>query len=411
MSEETDAIRGGGPSTTPFTGGPLAGLRIVEFAGIGPGPMTGMLLADLGAEVVSIARPVPVDTGIARAPEYDITRRNRRNLALDLKAPEGVACALDLVARADGLIEGFRPGVMERLGLGPEICHARNPGLVYGRVTGWGQDGPLAQEAGHDLNYIALAGALAAIGPAGGPPVAPVNFLGDYAGGGLMLAFGMVCALLERSRSGRGQVVDTAMSEGVTTLMASYFGLLAAGIQKPGRGESLLDGGAPHYAVHACADDLWIAVAPIERKFRDRLLALMGFDPHSFPDLDDPGQWPRARQLMATRFREKPRAAWLALFAGEDCCVSPVLDAGEAPHHPHFSARESFVDVAGVTQPAPQPRFSRSRPASPQPAREAGHDSRAVLAQWGLDPARIATLIANGIVSDGARGDAARQTL
>lgn len=403
MSEATHDSSGG-PVTGPFAGplaGPLAGLRIVEFAGIGPGPMTGMLLADLGAEVVSIARPVPADIGIARAPEFDVTRRNRRNLALDLKAPEGVACALDLVARADGLIEGFRPGVMERLGLGPEICHARNPGLVYGRVTGWGQDGPLAQQAGHDLNYIALAGALSAIGPAGGPPVAPVNFLGDYAGGGLMLAFGMVCALLERSRSGRGQVVDTAMSEGVTTLMASYFGLRAAGIQKPERGMSLLDGGAPHYAVYPCADDLWLAVAPIERKFRNRLLTLMGFDPESFPDLDDPGQWPRARNILAARFREKRRTAWLALFEGEDCCVSPVLDAGEAPLHPHFGARESFVEVAGVTQPAPQPRFSRSRPAPPEPAREPGRDGPAVLAEWGFDPARVKALIADGIVAQG----------
>jgi alpha-methylacyl-CoA racemase len=409
MSEKTDAVRGGGPLAGPLAAplaGPLAGLRIVEFAGIGPGPMTGMLLADLGAEVVNIARPVPADIGIARAPEFDITRRNRRNLVLDLKAPEGVACALDLAARADGLIEGFRPGVMERLGLGPETCHARNPGLVYGRVTGWGQDGPLAQQAGHDLNYIALAGALSAIGPAGGAPVPPVNFLGDYAGGGLMLAFGMVCALLERSRSGRGQVVDAAMSEGVTTLMASYFGLLAAGIQKPERGESLLDGGAPHYAVHACADDLWIAVAPIERKFRNRLLALMGFDPHSFPDLDDPRQWTEARRLMATRFREKPRAAWLTLFEGEDCCVSPVLDAAEAPHHPHFSARKSFVEIAGVTQPAPQPRFSRSTPATPRPADSSGADSRAVLADWGFAVARIESLITSGIIVDG--GEAQR---
>jgi alpha-methylacyl-CoA racemase len=384
---------------TPPSGGPLAGLRVLEFAGIGPGPMAGMLLADLGAEVVSLTPPQPRASGIARSPRFDVTRRNRRHLSLDLKSKAGLGCALDLVAAADALIEGFRPGVMERLGLGPDVCLACNPKLVYGRVTGWGQDGPLAGVAGHDLNYIALSGALAAIGRSGEPPTLPVNFLGDYAGGGLMLAFGIVCALLERGRSGRGQVVDTAMVEGTATLMASYFGLLAAGIQKPTRGQSLLDGGAPHYDVYACADGRYLAVAPIEKRFRDRLLVLLGFDPAAFPDLDDPAHWPHARVLLAARFRERPSEQWLDLLQFEDCCVSPVLGPDEAPAHPQFSSRQSFLNLDGVVQPAPHPRFSQSSAPVPRPAGEPGSDSRTVLAEWGISPERIERLLAEGVAA------------
>ncbi len=382
--------------------GPLAGLKIVEFAGIGPAPMTGMLLSDLGAEIVIIDRLEPSGLGIEKPTRFDVTRRGRRSVALDLKRPEGIACALDLVATADALIEGFRPGTMERLGLGPEPCLQRNPRLVYGRITGWGQDGPLAKAAGHDLNYIALSGALSAIGRAGEPPAIPLNLIGDYGGGAMLLGFGMLAALLEAGRSGRGQVVDAAMAEGSATLMASLFGLAAAGLHKPERGTNLLDSGAPHYETYRCADGEWITVAPIERKFREILLGLIGFDPKSFPDVNDPARWPEARKLLAGRFAERRRAEWCALLEGTDACFAPVLSLAEAPEHPHARARGSFIVVDGVSQPAPQPRFSRTPPATPTAGEPAGASSRAVLADWGFDLPAIDRLEQAGVIRAGA---------
>jgi len=382
--------------------GPLAGIRIVEFAGIGPAPMSAMLLSDLGAEVVIIDRLEPSGLGIERPVRFDIARRGRRSVALDLKRPEGIACALNLVAGADALIEGFRPGTMERLGLGPDICLARNPRLVYGRITGWGQDGPLAKAAGHDLNYIALSGALSAIGRAGEPPAIPLNLIGDYGGGAMLLAFGLLAALLEAGRSGRGQVVDAAMAEGSAILMGSLFGLAAAGLHKPERGTNLLDSGAPHYETYRCADGEWITVAPIEKKFREILLGLIGFDPASFPDVNDPARWPEARKLLAERFAERSRAEWCALLEGTDACFAPVLSLAEAPQHPHARARGSFIAIDGVTQPAPQPRFSRTPPVTPTAGEPAGASSRAVLADWGFSPAAITHLEQTGVIHAGA---------
>lgn len=378
--------------------GPLAGLKIVEFAGIGPAPMTGMLLSDLGAEIVIVDRLEPSGLGIEKPTRFDITRRGRRSVALDLKRKEGIACALDLVAQADALIEGFRPGTMERLGLGPEICLERNPRLVYGRITGWGQDGPLAKAAGHDLNYIALSGALSAIGRAGEPPAIPLNLIGDYGGGAMLLAFGLVSALLEASRSGKGQVVDAAMAEGSATLMASLFGLAAAGIHKPERGTNLLDSGGPHYETYRCADGEWITIAPIEKKFREILLGLIGFDPESFPNVNDPARWPDARKLLADRFSERSRAEWCTLLEGTDACFAPVLSLTEAPDHPHARARGSFIAIDGVTQPAPQPRFSRTPPKTPAAGEPAGASSRNVLADWGFAPATIDHLEQAGVI-------------
>jgi alpha-methylacyl-CoA racemase len=383
--------------------GPLAGLKIVEFAGIGPAPMAGMLLADLGAEIIIIDRLEPSGLGIPREPRFDVTRRGRRSLALDLKKPEGIACALDLIARADALIEGFRPGTMERLGLGPDICRTRNPRLVFGRVTGWGQDGPLAQAAGHDLNYIALSGALAAIGRQGQPPTVPLNLIGDYAGGAMALAFGMVCALFEAGRSGQGQVVDAAMVDGAATLMASLFGLSAAGLHGPERGTNLLDSGAPHYDTYRCSDGHWIAIAPIERKFRETLLGLIGFDPASFPDVADPAAWPQARALLSRRFAERSRAEWCALLEGTDACFAPVLSMEEAPGHPHAKARAMFVSIGGVVQPAPSPRFSRTPAGMPGRVDTPGASGRAVLADWGVADAEISRLEALGLVGQPAR--------
>lgn len=378
--------------------GPLAGLKIVEFAGIGPAPMTGMLLSDLGAEIVIVDRLEPSGLGIEKPTRFDITRRGRRSVALDLKRAKGIACALDLVAQADALIEGFRPGTMERLGLGPEICLERNPRLVYGRITGWGQDGPLARAAGHDLNYIALSGALSAIGRTGEPPAIPLNLIGDYGGGAMLLAFGVVSALLEASRSGKGQVVDAAMAEGSATLMASLFGLAAAGIHKPERGTNLLDSGAPHYETYRCADGEWITIAPIETKFREALLGLIGFDLKSFPDVNDPGRWPEARKLLAGRFAERSRAEWCALLEGTDACFAPVLSLAEAPDHPHARARGSFIAIDDVVQPAPQPRFSRTPPAMPAAGEPAGTSSRRILAEWGFAPAAIDGLEKSGVI-------------
>lgn len=376
--------------------GPLSGIRIVEMAGIGPAPFAAMLLADLGAEIIAIDRLVRSDNGIARPPKFDIGNRGRARIALDLKSEAGVVVARQLIGRADGLIEGFRPTVMERLGLGPERCLVDNSRLVYGRLTGWGQTGPLASSAGHDLNYIALSGALDAIGQAGGPPVPPLNLLGDYAGGSLLFAFGFVSALLYSRASGEGQVVDSAMIDGVALLLAPMMGLRQAGLHGPERGTNVLDGGAPFYGVYQCADGLWVSIAPIEQKFRRILLDHIGFDPDTIPDVSDRAAWPEAHRLLADRFLTRPREEWCAILEGTDACFAPVLSMEDAPSHPHNSQRMNFVDVGGVLQPSPAPRFSRT-PATPPSATVPS--AREALSQWGVSAEQASQLIESGVLA------------
>jgi len=370
--------------------GPLAGVRVIEMAGIGPGPLAGMMLADMGAEVLRIERPGETDLGVKRERRYDLMLRGRKAIALDLKEPLAVQAVLDLVASADMLIEGFRPGVMERLGLGPEACHARNPRLVYGRVTGWGQTGPLASSPGHDINYIALTGALNAIGRRGQPPSIPPAYLGDFAGGGMFLVAGVLAALFEASKSGMGQVVDAAIVDGTAALSSVFFGLSAAGMWNAERGTNVLDSGAHYYNVYACKGGGWISVGPIEARFYRDLLARIGIDPDSLGEQLDPRNWPDATDRLAAIFLTRTRDEWTALLEGTDACVAPVLDFTEAPHHPHLQARQTFVDIHGVTQPAPAPRFSRTPSARPtQPRATDVRDYAQTLAGW-LPPERIA---------------------
>ena len=378
--------------------GPLHGIRIVEFAGIGPSPFAAMLLADLGADIIRIDRLQPSGLGIAKPKQFDILARGRQSVAIDLKHPDGVKCARDIVAAADGLIEGFRPGVMERIGLGPDVCFAVNPRLVYGRITGWGQNGPLAQAAGHDMNYVALSGALHAIGRAGQAPTPPLNLVGDFGGGGLYLAFGLVCALLEAQRSGRGQVVDAAMTDGAASLMSSIYGLFGAGLHTAERGTNVLDAGAPYYEVYRCADGEYVSVAPIEKKFRDDLLVRLGLDAATFPDVEDRAQWPQARTILAETFARKPRGEWCKLLEGTDVCFAPVLSMAEAPQHPHNVARGTFVEIDGVVQPAPAPRFSRTVPPLPRSAQGCEGDTRELLQRWSIAPERVVALGAAGVV-------------
>jgi alpha-methylacyl-CoA racemase len=318
--------------------------------------------------------------------------RSRHAIAVDLKKPEGVALVLRLAGAADALIEGFRPGVMERLGLGPEPCLARNPKLVYGRMTGWGQDGPLAQAAGHDLNYIALAGALHSIGRAGQPPTPPLNLVGDFGGGALYLAFGLVCGMLEAQRSGKGQVVDAAMVDGAASLMTLFYALHAAGSFTAPRGENVLDSGAFFYDVYECADGKYVSVAPIEDKFLAEFLRRMEIDATEMPPKMDRRRWPEAKATLAARFKRKTRDEWCRLLEGSDACFAPVLSMTEAPSHPHNLARHSFVEIDGIVQPAPAPRFSRTPAARPTPPETPGERGIASLAQWGLPPAEIAAL-------------------
>ncbi|MBI0434459.1 CaiB/BaiF CoA-transferase family protein [Roseomonas sp. KE0001] len=346
--------------------GPLAGLCVVEMAGIGPGPLAAMLLADLGAEVTRIDRPAPPARLMPLGPAEDMVGRGRREVALDLKSPTGVAAALDLIGGADALIEGFRPGVMERLGLGPEPCLARNPRLVYGRMTGWGQDGPLAQAAGHDLNYLSLTGLLAAIGRPGERPVPPLNLVADYGGGAMFLVMGLLAALLERERSGQGQVVDAAMTDGAAALATAFYGLRAAGRWSLARGDNLLDGGAPFYDTYETADGRHLAVACLEAPFFAEMARRIGLDARFVERQRDRAIWPEMRAEMTRIFLRRSRAEWVALLEGSDACVTGVLDMDEAPHHPHNRARGLFQDRLGHPCPAPAPRFSRT------PGRRAG---------------------------------------
>ncbi|MGF6820358.1 alpha-methylacyl-CoA racemase [Paraburkholderia atlantica] len=372
--------------------GPLAGVRIVELAGIGPGPMAAMLLADLGATVLRIERRQPVKLGIERPLRYNLLLRNRKTIALDLKDPEAVELVLSLVECADALIEGFRPGVTERLGLGPQVCLERNPKLAYGRITGWGQEGPLAQYAGHDLNYIAITGVLNAIGRCDQPPSIPLNLIGDYAGGSLYLAMGLLSAILHARNGGAGQVVDAAIVDGTANLATTFFGMQAAGIWRDGRGTNITDSGSHFYDVYECADGKWITVGPIEDKFYVELLRLLDIDPQTLGTQLDASNWPAARALFALKFKSRTREQWSSLLEHTDACFAPVLSWTEAPAHAHLKARGTFIEVDGIVQPAPAPRFSATVPAKPT-APEAPDASTvdAALAAW-LDPGRIGEL-------------------
>ncbi len=372
--------------------GPLAGVKVIELQGIGPGPFCGMMLADMGAEVVRIDRPPVRPAEKGSRPPIDPLARSRRSVAIDLKNPAGVETLLTLVEQADVLMEGFRPGVMERLGLGPEVCLGRNPRLVYGRMTGWGQEGPLAHAAGHDINYIALAGALEGIGRRGGAPVPPLNLVGDFGGGGMLLAFGIVAALVERATSGEGQVVDAAMVDGAAALMAMFFGMRAAGVLSEERGSNLLDTGAHFYDVYLTADDKYISVGSIEPQFYAELLQYSGLEGPDLPGQMARGQWPEMKERLAAIFRSKTRAEWCDVMEGTDICFAPVLSLGEAPEHPHNKLRNTFVDVAGVVQPAPAPRFSRTPSSLPDPPAHPGQHTAEVLRDWGFPTEKISAL-------------------
>ncbi len=370
--------------------GPLTGLKIVEFAGIGPGPFCGMLLSDLGADVVRIDRK----GGRGGAPS-DVTARGRRSVALDLKSPDAVQACLKLMDAADGIIEGFRPGVMERLGLGPDVVLKRNPKLVYGRMTGWGQTGPWSMAAGHDMNYIAITGALHAIGT-DDKPVPPLNLVGDFGGGALYLAFGLMAGIIQARETGKGQVVDCAMSDGAASLMAMFYGMKGAGVWKDTRRSNMLDGGAHFYDTYKCSDGKWVSIGSIEPQFYALLLEKTGITDPQFQRQVDRDVWPELRAKLAAVFATKTRDDWTAIMGGTDVCFAPVLDLDEAPKHPHNAARKTFVEVGGVTQPAPAPRFSVTPPAIQGPPPAIGAHNREALTDWGFSGAEIDALSASG---------------
>ena len=375
--------------------GPLAGVRVVELAGIGPVPLAAMLLADFGADVVRVDRPAALPVV---PPRTDIANRGKRSIIVDLKHERGAGVVLDLASRADVFLEGLRPGVTERLGIGPRDCWARNAGLVYGRMTGWGQDGPLAQAAGHDIGYIAITGALHSIGRAGGPPQPPVNYLGDFGGGSMFLALGVMAALWESRASGQGQVVDAAIVDGTATLATMTYSLLASGLWSDKRGTNLLDTGAPYYDVYETADGRHMAVGPLEPKFYAEFITLLfdGEPPAGLPAQNDVAGWPALRAAFARRFASRTQAEWAKVFEGSDACVSPVVPLAEAPAHPHLAARGTFTEVDGITQPAPAPRFSRTPGRAGRIATPGAH-SREVLLAWGVpDPD---ALLADGVVT------------
>jgi alpha-methylacyl-CoA racemase len=377
--------------------GPLNGLKVIELAGIGPGPMAAMLLADLGATVLRVDRKEPAGLGVPRPQKYDLLLRNRRSLPLDLKDPAAVELVLDMVSRSDILLEGFRPGVTERLGLGPDACLARNPRLVYGRITGWGQDGPMAQDVGHDLNYIALTGALHAIGRAGQAPAPPINLVGDFGGGTLYLVIGILAALQEMRVSGQGQVIDAAMVDGVASLMTQPHGTFAAGMMSNERGTNITDSGAPFYDAYQCSDGKWVSLAPVEKKFYAAALRVLELD-DLLAEQWDRDRWPAAKARIAATFLRRTRDEWCAAFHGVEACFAPVLTIDEAPRHPHLQARGTYTQVDGVTQPMPAPRFSRTPPGQPKPfrpwvAQEAGE----ILGPW-LDEAALAAARRAGVV-------------
>ncbi len=379
--------------------GPLAGVKVVEIAGIGPGPFCAMVLADLGAEVIRVDRASAVPDDVPAGPARDVLNRGRRSIAVDLKTPRGAETVLRLVESADALIEGFRPGVAERLGIGPEAAMAANPRLVYGRMTGWGQDGPYASAAGHDINYIALSGLLHAIGRAGEAPVPPLNLVGDFGGGGMLLALGVVAALLEARSSGEGQVVDAAMVDGAALLGTMVFGFFGTGGWNDQRGTNLLDTGAHFYDVYETADRRHVSIGSIEPQFYAELLRLSGIEPGDLPAQFDREQWPAMKERLAAVFATKTRDEWCEIMDASDVCFAPVLSLAEAPEHPHNRARGTFVDHAGIVQPAPAPRFSRTTCEIARPPAHPGQHTDEILRAWGFEADEIAKLRADGAVA------------
>jgi alpha-methylacyl-CoA racemase len=377
--------------------GPLKGFRIIEMAGIGPAPFCAMMLADMGAEVIRVDRREKADLGLDRAPAYEVMNRGRKTIAVDIKKPEAVEIVKRLVGDADALIEGFRPGVMERLGLGPEELAKVNPRLVFGRMTGFGQEGPLAARAGHDINYIALAGVLSHLGRAGERPVHPLNLVGDFGGGGMYLAFGVVCAMLEAQRSGKGQVVDAAMVDGAASLMAMFHGMWSEGIWREERGTNMLDTGAPWYDVYETKDGTYVSIGSIEGRFYADLLGRLGLTNEALPKQHDRAGWPVLRARFTEIFKSKTRGEWEKVFEGSDACFAPVLSISEVTHHPHNAVRSTFITRDGVQQPAPAPRFSRTRPELGEASKPAGADTRTVLAAAGYSEAEVEKLVAAGV--------------
>ena len=380
--------------------GPLTGYKIIEIAGIGPGPFAAMMLSDMGAEVIRVERVQAVrDTQSSNA-NWDVMQRGRKNVAIDLKHADGVEALLQLVEKADAMIEGFRPGVMERLGVGPDVCLARNKKLVFGRMTGWGQDGPYANAAGHDINYIALAGALAHFGRAGEAPVPPLNMVGDFGGGGMLLAYGVVCALLEAQRSGAGQVVDAAMVDGSAILMSMFWGFKNIGLHdENARGTNMLDSGAHFYDVYKCSDGKFVSIGSIEPQFYAQLLQLTGLvSDAEFANQQDRTMWPKLKQRFTEVFATKTQAEWCQIMEGTDVCFAPVLTMSEAAKHPHNVARKTFIEIAGTTQPAPAPRFSRTVASLPTAPVGAGANTREVLQSWGIQ--NVDELITRGVVKE-----------
>ena len=388
----------GGNEMPSTKGGALSGIRIVEIAGVGPVPFAAMLLADMGAQVITVDRLEPSGLGVKKEPRFDPTTRSRHSIAVDLKSEQGRTVVLQLVRKADALIEGFRPGVMERLGLGPAVCAQHNRRLVFGRATGWGQEGPLSQTVGHDLNYLAITGALAMMGPRKGVPAVPLNLLGDYAGGGVYLALGVLAALLEAKTSGQGQVVDAAMIDGIESMLTHYFGYLASHRLILERESNYFDGGAPWYGVYETSDGKHISVAPVERKFYDQLLLAMGLDPKTIPDQLDRSTWPNLRRQFEEIFLRKTRDEWCQIMEGKEACFAPVLDLSEAPNHPHLAARQGFEDVDGVLQPGPAPRFSRTPSAFRQPPPNPGANTFEALGEWGFASDELESLKKAGVI-------------
>jgi alpha-methylacyl-CoA racemase len=376
--------------------GPLEGVKIIELAGIGPSPYACMLLADAGADVLRLERAPGIPTD---EPSWDLLNRSRPSVGIDLKHPDAVELVLDLVEGADVLIEGMRPGVTERLGLGPAACHEKNPRLVYGRMTGWGQDGPLANAVGHDIDYIAISGTLWTIGREGERPLPPINLVGDFGGGGMLLAFGVTAALVEARSSGTGQVVDAAMTDGSASLMTMAHSFLAAGVSREARGVNLLDTGAHFYEVYETADGGYVAVGAIEPRFYAALLEGLSLDEVALPAQMDRSSWPAMKERFAAAFALKTRDEWIAHFEGSEACVAPVLSPLEAPHHPHNVARETFVEVAGTRQPGPAPRFSRTPSAIASAPEQPGSSTTSALTRWGVDPSRVQSLLAAGALA------------
>ena len=370
--------------------GPLHGLKVIELAGIGPGPMAAMLLADMGATVLRVDRKEPSGLGVPRPERFDLLLRNRRSIPLDLKQPSAVDFVLDLVRASDVLIEGFRPGVAERLGLGPTVCLEKNPKLIYGRITGWGQHGPLANAVGHDINYIALTGALHAFGRAGQAPVAPVNLVGDFGGGTMYLVTGILAALYEMKASGQGQVVDAAMVDGVASLMTQPHGTFAAGMMSHERGTNITDSGAPFYDAYECSDGKWVSIGAVEKKFYAQVLRLLSLD-SLLADQWNRDSWSVAKTQIAEKIKTRTRDEWCTIFEGTESCFAPVLTLEEAPHHPHLQARGTYVEIDGITQPAPAPRFSRSVAPTPQAFRPWNRDeAHEILEPWLTDSEIVA---------------------